>query len=225
VAQPIPAVLGFDCWTSTSNTAILAAIATFIDEEWNLRIAFLGIHELGESHGAVSMSTGLKEIMNKFPGLEFWATVSDTTAVNPATAACPQLDYNKCQVHVLQRSIVTQVYRELAKPLDHLETMISYFKGSPRASKVLSKHVLDLRAAGKIGGTSTKLVKMNKTRWTSTWAAVERFNQLVDAVAPALLDLDKAQLVPRKEHIQDLKEVEQLLKPLAEITEHLEARK
>jgi len=69
--QPIPAVLSFDCWTSTNSTALVAAIATFIDEQWSLCTALLGIRELGEAHDANALSTVLMQITTSFLGLRF----------------------------------------------------------------------------------------------------------------------------------------------------------
>jgi len=226
VGRPIPAALGFDCWTSTANTTILAAITAFIDELWKFRTYLLGIRELGEVHNADAMSSALVEIMRCFPGLRFWATISDTTAVNPATAACLQLTYSKCQIHVLQRSIMTTVYTELARPLDHIDAVINYFKTPPCAAAALRREIGQLRAAGRlsVGSNVSKLVEMNKTRWTSTKDAVVRVNLLVEPINTVDIARDKPNLLIRPDHAQDLNEIAKLLMPLADITKHLEAR-
>jgi len=203
----------------------VAAIATFIDEQWSLCTALLGIRELGEAHDANALSTVLMQITTSFLGLRFWATISDTTAVNPATAARLQLEYNRCQIHILQRAIVTAVYRKLASPLDHLEAVISYFKTSPCASAALRSKVMEMRATGLIpSGTATKLVKMNKTRWTSTMNAVARCRLFLSAINAVVGDRGRPDLHIRLDYAQDLPEIEFLLGPLADITEHLEAR-
>jgi len=76
---------------------------------------------------------------------------------------------------------------------------------------------------GILPGNETKLVKMNTTRWTSTRNAVARCCQLLPAINAVLDERNEALRIPRT-LAEQLVEIEQLLAPVAETTELLEAR-
>jgi len=203
----------------------VAGIATFVDAEWSLCIEVLGLAELGDTHDSAAQSEVLAPLMSRFPQLHFWATISDTTAVNPAIARALHLVSNKCQIHVLQRPVVAQIFKKLSEPFDHIASVINYFKSSPCAAAALCKKVVEMRSTqpGILPGNETKLVKMNTTRWTSTRNAVARCCQLLPAINAVLDERNEALRIPRT-LAEQLVEIEQLLAPVAETTELLEAR-
>lgn len=111
-----------------------------------------------------------------------------------------------------------------------MKKIVTFFKHSEVATSELMK--IQMQGANEKENRALKLIQECRTRWNSAYEMVERFLQLSDFVARAIMKVQREKSVRKKppnmltiEELETLIEVRDLLKPLAQATAEVSTEK
>lgn len=208
-----------DIWTETLQTRSFLGITLHYIENCHLDSASLGVVDLSERHTSQYIQKILTEIMNDWniDAENVTAIVTDG-AKNITNAVETLFDKSKhlhCFAHqinlVAERSI--ESVEGLTDLIKKMKNIITWLKQSVNASD-------ELRQAQEPNNVK-KLIQGVPTRWNSTFYAINRFLELRGIINQIINQNTTAPDMINAREANELKEVEEILRPLEAATREM----
>ena len=213
-----------DHWSSVAGTSYMGATVHFIDEDWSLTSFTLSCNE---HSGSAEASESLRQLTAAYEAYE----LSDTHLVGVVTDTAPVMGYFGrllpadvphfyCVDHVIELTTGLAFHLAAANNLMvRVRALIGHFSSSNQASEAL----LAVQSRRDPSWRPKKVIQDVRTRWWSTYAAIERLILLKPYLN--ILEVEghlKCNLVD--EDWEVLREVDSLLQPFMLIQKVLEGQ-
>lgn len=224
IAEAPNICLTMDVWTETMSERSFLGVTVHFLEGTNFVSFEISTKALSSRHTADNLKEEISEILTKW-GVEeakISSIITDNGANIVAAVKRLFLDNNvqlPCFAHTLNLVLQSVEAVPFFKCIvNKVRNIVIYIKNSVVMSDKLRKIQLDNNVPE---GSVVKMIVDVKTRWNSTYHMLSRFIQMLKPVNEILLDDTSSPDMLSSSEIEELKQLNELLKPFDYITTNL----
>lgn len=210
-----------DAWTSINTVSFIGVTAHFLDKNFNLHSVLLDCSSFDLRHTTENLAADLQRVCKKWKiENKVLFAVSDNAANIQKAIQSIGWKHMGCVAHTINLLVKDSLKgAEIRIIIEKVRETVTHFKRSNVSTEKLMKYQENL------GKHPLKLILEVPTRWNSTYAMLERFIQLEEAVKSTVAIIEKQLpvLTPLEWYV--VKELCPVLKPFKDVTETLSGEK